>query len=135
MSTHRAIPLSLRALSLVCAYAISGFAPVPASAQGRVEAHYEATLAGIPVGRLRDLVASAASLAAARGTAGGLCQLLSTVTGVPGFAVDEPPEHAFHLVVRVPPAAAGHLDLIRRVVAAEKPAATTSEVVLDAPST
>jgi Protein of unknown function (DUF3108) len=51
VSTHRAIPLSLRALSLVCAYAISGFAPVPASAQGRVEAHYEATLAGIPVGR------------------------------------------------------------------------------------
>ena len=50
---HRAIPLPVWALSLVCAGAIWGFAPVPASAQGRVEAHYEATLAGIPVGKGR----------------------------------------------------------------------------------
>ena len=90
--------------------------------------------AGIPVGRLRDLVASAATLAAARGTADGLCRLLATITGVPGFHVEEPPDLAFHLVVRVPPAAGHHLDLIRRVVAAEKPAATTCEVVLDAPT-
>ena len=86
---------------------------------------------GIPVGRLRDLVSNAASLAAGRGTADGLCRLLSTVTGVPGFHVEEPPDLAFHIVVRVPPAAADHLTLIRRVVAAEKPAATTCEVVLD----
>jgi len=86
---------------------------------------------GIPVGRLRDLVANAASLAASRGTEHGLCRLLSTVTGVAGFTVDEPADRAFHLVVRVPPQASDHLDLIRRVVAAEKPAATTFEVVLD----
>jgi phage tail-like protein len=85
---------------------------------------------GVPVGRLRDLVAGAASLAAGRGTADGLCRLLSTVTGVPGFRVDEPADRAFHLVVRVPPAAAAQLDLVRRVVAAEKPAATTFEVAL-----
>jgi hypothetical protein len=34
----------------------------------------------------------------------------------------------------VPPAAAADVDLIRRVVAAEKPAATTYEVVLDGPT-
>ena len=50
MSMHRAIPLPLRALSLVCAGAIWGLSPELASAQGRMEAHYEATLAGIPVG-------------------------------------------------------------------------------------
>jgi hypothetical protein len=50
---YRAIPLPVWALSLVCAGAIWGFGPVPASAQGRVEAHYEATLAGIPVGKGR----------------------------------------------------------------------------------
>jgi len=89
---------------------------------------------GIPVGRLRDLVANAAWLAASRGTEHGLCRLLSTVTGTAGFTVDEPADRAFHLVVRVPPEAADHLDLIRRVVAAEKPAATTCEVVLDEPT-
>jgi phage tail-like protein len=89
---------------------------------------------GVPVGRLRDLVANAASLAAARGTSDGMCRLLATVCGVGGFRVDEPVERAFHLVVRVPPGAADHLDLIRRVVAAEKPAATTCEVVLDEPT-
>lgn len=87
--------------------------------------------AALPAGRMRDLVAGAAALAAARGTADGLCHLLATVCGVAGFRIDEPPERAFHFVVRVPPAAERHLDLIRRVVAAEKPAATTCEVVLD----
>jgi phage tail-like protein len=89
---------------------------------------------GVPVGRLRDLVAGAASLAAARGTADGMCRLLATVCGVGGFRVDEPVERAFHIVVRVPPQAADHLELIRRVVVAEKPAATTCEVVLDEPT-
>jgi Protein of unknown function (DUF3108) len=50
---HRAIPLRVWALSLVCAGALWGLAPVAASAQGRMEAHYEATLAGIPVGKGR----------------------------------------------------------------------------------
>ncbi|HKD97889.1 MAG TPA: phage tail protein [Micromonosporaceae bacterium] len=90
--------------------------------------------AGVPVGRLRDLVANAAVLAAARGTADGMCRLLATVCGVDGFRVDEPVERAFHLVVHIPPPAAEHIDLIRRVVAAEKPAATTCEVVLDEPT-
>lgn len=85
----------------------------------------------VPVGRLRELIGNAAALAATRGTAAGLCRLLATVTGVDGYRVDEPADRPFHLVVRVPPAAAADLDLIGRVVAAEKPAATTFEVLLD----
>lgn len=85
----------------------------------------------LPAGRLRELIANAAGLAAARGTATGMSRLLSTVCGVDGFVIDEPADRAFHLVVRVPPAASDHIELIRRVVAAEKPAATTCEVVLD----
>src|SRR5882724_4349466 len=34
-----------------CAAAFLGFAPLPALAQGKLEAHYEASLAGIAVGR------------------------------------------------------------------------------------
>jgi phage tail-like protein len=90
---------------------------------------------GVPAGRLRDLVDTAARLAASRGTAGGLCGLLSTVTGVDGYRVDEPADHPFHLVVRVPAAAAAHLELIHAVVTAEKPAATTFEAVLDQAAT
>ena len=51
MSIHRAIPRSAWALSLVCAGALWGMSPTPASAQGRMEARYEATLAGISVGK------------------------------------------------------------------------------------
>lgn len=89
----------------------------------------------LPAGRLRDLIANGASLAASRGTAQGLCRLLSIVCGVDGFRVDEPADRAFHIVVRVPAAAADDLPLVRRVVTAEKPAATTCEVVLDVPPT
>lgn len=93
-----------------------------------------ATGGRVPVGRLRELIANAAALAATRGTAAGLCRLLATVTGADGYRVDEPANRPFHLVVRVPPAAAADVELIRRIVAAEKPAATTFEVVLDAPT-
>lgn len=94
---------------------------------------WTADSSAIPVGRLRDLVANGARLAAGRGTATGMCALLRTLCGTEGFVVDEPADCPFHLVVRVPPAAAEQLELIRRVVAAEKPAATTCEVVLDTP--
>ena len=89
------------------------------------------TATGVPVGRLRDLVAGAAGLAARRGTAGGLTELLTLLCGVRGFVIDEPAGSPFHIVVRVPAAAGAHLDLIRRVVAAEKPASTTSEIRLE----
>ena len=83
----------------------------------------------VPVGRLRDLVARGAYLARWRGTAVGLSALLETVTGVPGFAITE--DRPFHFVVQVPRPAADRLELVRRIVAQEKPAATTCEVNLE----
>lgn len=82
----------------------------------------------LPTGRQRDLVARAGDLARRRGTAGGLCALLETVTGVPGFAVEEPADRPFHAVVRVPDAARDQLPLIRLVVQQEKPAAVTVSI-------
>ena len=42
---------ALRVLSGLCALALVWLAPHAASAQGKLEAQYEATLAGIPVGK------------------------------------------------------------------------------------
>ncbi|MGV9213621.1 phage tail protein [Micromonospora sp. RB23] len=86
----------------------------------------------LPVGRLRDLVAHGALLARWRGTPYGMRRALEVATGVSGFAIDEPEEMPFHIVVRVPAAAAEHLAVITRIVEAEKPAAVTAEVVLAA---
>jgi phage tail-like protein len=87
-------------------------------------------LAGtVPVGRLRDLVARGAYLAQWRGTATGLATLLETATGVPGFTVHE--DRPFHFVVQVPAQAADRLELVRRIVAQEKPAATTCDVTVE----
>ncbi|WFE40647.1 phage tail protein [Micromonospora sp. WMMD998] len=83
----------------------------------------------LPVGRLRDLVAHGALLARWRGTPYGMRTALELATGVTGFVLDEPAERPFHLVVRVPPAAADRLALVTRIVEAEKPAAVTVEVV------
>ncbi|MFG1882660.1 phage tail protein [Micromonospora sp. NPDC049102] len=87
----------------------------------------------LPVGRLRDLVAHGALLARWRGTPYGMRRALEVATGVSGFAIDEPDERPFHIVVRVPAVAADHLAVITRIVEAEKPAAVTAEVVLAAP--
>ncbi|WP_018784042.1 phage tail protein [Micromonospora sp. CNB394] len=83
----------------------------------------------LPVGRLRDLVAHGALLARWRGTPYGMRTALELATGVTGFVLDEPPERPFHLVVRVPPAAADRFALVTRIVETEKPAAVTVEVV------
>ena len=52
MTSNRAVssPASRLGFSL-CAIAFPGLAPQAASAQGRLDAQYEATLAGIPVGK------------------------------------------------------------------------------------
>ncbi|MEV4830412.1 phage tail protein [Micromonospora sp. NPDC049257] len=84
----------------------------------------------LPVGRLRDLVAHGALLARWRGTPYGMRTALELATGVTGFVLDEPVDRPFHLVVRVPPEAAGLLTVVTRIVEAEKPAAVTAEVVL-----
>src|SRR3954454_13497393 len=49
-ATRTVSPLSRLGFSL-CAVALSALAPQAASAQGRLDAQYEATLAGIPVGK------------------------------------------------------------------------------------
>jgi phage tail-like protein len=89
------------------------------------------TAGAVPAGRLRDMLARGAYLAQWRGTATGLRALLETATGVAGFAVDEVADRRFHFVVRVPAAAADRIDLLRRLVALEKPAATTCELVIE----
>ncbi|MCP2327987.1 phage tail-like protein [Hamadaea flava] len=82
-------------------------------------------------GDLRNLVAIGAHLAQWRGTPYGMRRALEVATGVPGFTVVEPADRPFHLIVRVPPAAADRLALVTRLVSVEKPAATTFEVVVE----
>jgi phage tail-like protein len=88
----------------------------------------------MPIGRLRNLVAEGAMLARWRGTPDGMRMALWVATGVKAFVIEEPPDRPFHFVVRVPVAAAGQLPLIARIVAAEKPAASTSEVIVERPA-
>ena len=83
----------------------------------------------IPMGRLRDLVAVGAAVAQRRGTAAGLTAAIGAATGI-GVEVVESPQRPFHVVVRVPAEGADRLPLVQRVVEAEKPAATSAEVVL-----
>jgi Protein of unknown function (DUF3108) len=51
VTAKRAVSLSSRLVFGLCAAAFIGLAPQAASAQGRLDAQYEATLAGIPVGK------------------------------------------------------------------------------------
>ena len=81
------------------------------------------------VGRLRDLVANAARLAQWRGTVTGLRNVIELATGMSDVDVTEP--RPFHVLVRLPESGAAHLDLVRRIVSAEKPASTTCDVVVD----
>jgi phage tail-like protein len=87
----------------------------------------------IPIGRMRNLIADGAALARCRGTPDGLRRTLEIATGVTGFVIDEPADRPFHVVVRVPAAAADQQALVRQVVATEKPAATTAQVVVEPP--
>ena len=90
--------------------------------------HVLADASSVASGRLRDLLANGAELSRRRGTAEGLRRVIATVTGVP-VRVEEPPGREFHVLVRVPASAVALVPLIARLVEAEKPAATTYEVV------
>lgn len=85
------------------------------------------------LGRLREVVASAAALAKWRGTRRGLIGLLEAATGHSGFHIDEDlvddagRPRPYRIRVHAPAAAERHLDLIRRIAEHEKPA----HVVLD----
>jgi phage tail-like protein len=83
------------------------------------------------LGRLRDIVAAGAALAQWRGTEVGLRLFLTAATGLTGFAVAEPDDRPFHLVVTAPPEAGPHAAVLRRIVDATKPAYTTAEVIFD----
>ena len=87
------------------------------------------------MGNLRELVAAAVEMARWRGTARGLLRFLDTATGIPGFDVvenvegDPPKPKPFHLRILAPKAAEAYRPLIERIVAAEKPAYATYELV------
>ena len=95
-----------------------------------------ATLPPFPagVGRLRALIAAAATLSRWRGTETGLRLFLGTATGVTGFEIVEDVEDEsgeiipFHIRVHVPVAAQAYVGLIRRIVELEKPAYVTYEL-------
>ena len=86
-------------------------------------------------GRLRQVVAAASELSRMRGTAEGLRCALEWALGISGVSVvaDATP---FHVVVTLPSSAEEHRDLVARIVAQEKPAHATAEIVYsgDAPA-
>ena len=85
------------------------------------------------VGRLRELVASAAFLSQWRGTQKGLLLFLQTATGLEDFELQENVDlkgnaKPFHLSVRAPKEGAQYKSLIQRIVESEKPAYVTYEL-------
>lgn len=88
-------------------------------------------------GALRDLVAYAAKAARSRGTEGAIVGFLERATGVVGFHIEKNPPgtdgqpRPFHIIVRVPRAAADQMELVGRVVTQERPAFITFELALD----
>jgi hypothetical protein len=86
VTTHSMISSPAQVLGSLCAVAFMLLAPQSASAQGSLEAHYEATLAGIPVGSggwTIDIADDQFSASASGGTAGLLKAFASgTGTGV-----------------------------------------------------
>src|SRR5437763_1342636 len=73
VTTHSMISSRAQALGSLCAFAFMLLAPQLVCAQGRLEAHYEATLAGIPVGSgawTIEIAEDQFSASASGGTAG-----------------------------------------------------------------
>src|SRR5205807_1753891 len=72
----------------LCALAALWFAPAPAFAQGRLEAHYEATLSGLPVGRgVWNIEISDDSFSAA--ASGGTSGILNAIAGGRGTGASQ----------------------------------------------
>jgi phage tail-like protein len=91
------------------------------------------------LGRLRELVASAASESKWRGTSVGLIRMLERATGVQGYRVEETVTDdlkqplPFRVRVIAPRSAEHYLDLVGRIVEHEKPAHVIATVVLEQP--
>jgi len=81
----------------------------------------------IDLSRLRELIAMSSTLAKWRGTANGLILFVEIATGLRGYTVEEP--RPFHFVLRAPLAALSYQELIERIVATEKPAYVTTDLV------
>jgi phage tail-like protein len=89
------------------------------------------------LGRLRELVASAALESKWRGTSAGLIRMLERATGVQGYLIEETvldeakQPLPFRIRVIVPRQAERFLDLVRRIVEHEKPAHVIATVALE----
>ncbi len=83
MTATRAVSLAARLGFGLCAVAFAALAPQVASAQGRLDAQYEATLAGIPVGKgaWTIEIGDDTFSAAAQGGTAGLLKAFSGGTG------------------------------------------------------
>src|SRR5262249_41116868 len=90
----------------------------------------------IPLGQLREWIASAAEIARWRGTSHGMLLLLECATGVEGFQLDEQVPGPggrpipFHFRLNAPAAAQPHAALIARILDLEKPASLPYELAL-----
>jgi phage tail-like protein len=80
------------------------------------------------VGRLRELIASAARNARERGTERTLIRLLETATGCTGFKIETDSDSIFRFTVHAPQEARAFSGLVSRIVAAEKPAFAVCEL-------
>jgi hypothetical protein len=91
--------------------------------------------AGADIAALRELTYRAATLARHRGTAEALIAICELVTGERGFAVEEGVVDAdgdplpFHFRLVAPASAEAKRDLVAAIVAAEKPAFVTADIV------
>ena len=81
------------------------------------------------LGRLRELVASAAYLSMWRGTVTGILRFLEVATGIGGFTVDEHVAgRPFHVRFTGSKAAEPYSAMIARIIEMEKPAYVTFEL-------
>lgn len=85
------------------------------------------------LGRLRELIASAAYLSQWRGTKKGLLLFLQTASGFSDFDISENVDltgkpRPFHLSIRAPKDSAQYSALIGRIIELEKPAYVTYEL-------
>ncbi len=92
------------------------------------------------LGRWRELVAAAVELSRWRGTARGLSLFLETATGRSDFVLEQwvpGPDgrpRPFHLRVRAPAALEPHRAMLEAIIAREKPASLTHELLFERPS-
>jgi phage tail-like protein len=108
------------------------FAPLP---PGTPREEWPARPLPTGLGRLRELIVAATFLSQWRGTARGLCSFLETATGIRGYEIYEDVlgegglPRPFHIRVRAPQEAAMQRTLIECIIAQEKPAYVTHELL------